>query len=155
MNGRLPEGLPGDFTAQLVASCPDAVIYANAEGKIRFWNPAASRIFGFNEDKALGASLDLIIPERLRARHWQGDDEVMHGRESRYGEGDLLAVPARHKDGHQVSVEFTILPLRDDSGALLGIAAFLRDVTARFEEMRALRRELAASKAQSSEPSGA
>jgi PAS domain S-box-containing protein len=148
MNGRLPEGLPGDFTAQLVASCPDAVIYADTEGKIRFWNAAANRIFGFAEGEALGASLDLIIPERLRARHWQGYDEVMRGRDSRYGEGDVLAVPAQRKDGRQISVEFTILPLRDEAGALLGIAAFLRDVTARFEEMRALRRDLAALKAQ-------
>jgi PAS domain S-box-containing protein len=148
MNGRLPEGLPGDFTAQLVASCPDAVIYADTEGKIRFWNAAANRIFGFAEGEAFGASLDLIIPERLRARHWQGYDEVMRGRDSRYGEGDVLAVPAQRKDGRQISVEFTILPLRDEAGALLGIAAFLRDVTARFEEMRALRRDLAALKAQ-------
>jgi PAS domain S-box-containing protein len=148
MNGRLPEGLPGDFTAQLVASCPDAVIYADTEGKIRFWNAAANRVFGFAEGEALGASLDLIIPERLRARHWQGYDEVMRGRDSRYGEGDVLAVPAQRKDGRQISVEFTILPLRDEAGALLGIAAFLRDVTARFEEMRALRRDLAALKAQ-------
>ena len=148
MAARLSAGLPGDFTARLVAYCPEAIIYADAEGRIRFWNAAASRIFGFAEEEALGASLDLIIPERLRGRHWQGFDEVMHGRASRYGEGDLLAVPARHKDGHQISVEFTILPFRDDAGALLGIAAFLRDVTARFEEMRALRRELATLKAQ-------
>ena len=147
MSAQLSKGLPDDFVARLVAFCPEAVIYADAEGRIRFWNAAASRIFGLAEEEALGASLDLIIPERLRARHWQGYDEVMHGRASRYGEGDLLAVPARHKDGHQISVEFTILPLRDDSGALLGIAAFLRDVTARFEEMRGLRRELAALKA--------
>ena len=148
MNESLPEGLPGDFAARLVVSCPEAVIYADAEGKIRFWNAAAGRIFGFAEDEALGASVDLIIPERLRTRHWQGYGEVMGGRQSRYGEGDLLAVPAQHKDGRQISVEFTILPLRDGSGALLGIAAFLRDVTARFEETRALRRELAALKAQ-------
>jgi len=148
MGATLPEGLPGDFAVRLVASCPEAVIYADAEGKIRFWNAAASRIFGFAEEEALGTSLDLIIPERLRARHWQGYDEVMRGRGSRYGEGDLLAVPARHKDGHQISVEFTILPLRDEAEALLGIAAFLRDVTARFEETRVLRRELAALKAQ-------
>ena len=148
MNASLPEGLPGDFAARLVVSCPEAVIYADAEGTIRFWNAAASRIFGFAEDEALGASLDLIIPERLRARHWQGYDHVMKGGESRYGAGDLLAVPARHKDGRQISVEFTILPVRDASGAMLGIAAFLRDVTARFEEMRGLRRELAALKGQ-------
>ena len=147
MGAGLSAGLPEDFAARLVVSCPEAVIYADAEGKIRFWNAAASRIFGYTEDEALGASLDLIIPGRLQPRHWQGYDEVMHGRDSRYGEGDLLAVPARHKDGRQISVEFTILPLRDDSGTLLGIAAFLRDVTARFEEIRGLRRELAALKA--------
>ena len=148
MEAWLPAGLPEDFATRLVVAGPEAVIYADAEGKIRFWNAAASRIFGFAEAEALGASLDLIIPERLRARHWQGYDEVMHGRASRYGEGDLLAVPARHKDGHQISVEFTIVPLRDASGAILGIAAYLRDVTKRFEEVRALRRELAALKAQ-------
>jgi PAS domain S-box-containing protein len=135
-----------DFFARLARDCPDAIIYADAAGHIRFWNAAATRIFGFGEDEALGARLDLIIPERLRARHWEGYDKVMTGSPSRYGEGALLAVPALHKDGRQMSVEFTILPLHDDAGKLLGIAAFLRDTTARFEEMRTLRRELAALK---------
>lgn len=136
--------LPDDFAARLVTDGPDAVIYADAQGLIRFWNAAATRLFGYERDEALGASLDLIIPERLRPRHWQGYNDVMGGRPSRYGAGELLAVPARHKDGRQISVEFTILPFRDAAGALLGIAALLRDVTARFEETRALRRELAA-----------
>jgi len=140
--------LPPDFAARLVRDCSDAVIYADNEGRIRFWNRGATRTFGFSEAEVLGASLDLIILERLRARHWQGYGEVMSGRPSRYGEGDLLAVPALRKDGRQISVEFTILPLHDEAGALLGIAAVLRDVTARFEETRALRRELAALKAQ-------
>ena len=103
----------------------------------------------------MGESLDLIVPDRLRARHWQGYEHVMTGGESRYGAGDLLAVPARHKDGRQISIEFTILALHDNTGAMLGIAAFLRDATARFEEVRALRRELAALKAQGSAASGA
>ena len=140
--------LPKEFSDRLVRDGPDAVVYADANGRIDFWNPAASRIFGYSEAEALGASLDLIIPERLRARHWQGYHEVMQGRASRYGEGDLLAVPARHKDGRQISVEFTILPFHDAAGALIGIAAVLRDVTARFDEVRSLRRELAALKAQ-------
>ena len=143
-----PEEWPGDFPDRLIRHCPDAIIYADARGAIRFWNAGATRIFGYGEAEAVGASLDLIIPERLRSRHWQGYGAVMQGRASRYGDGALLAVPAQHKDGHQISVEFTILPLRDAEGALLGIAAFLRDVTARFEEVRALRRELAALKAQ-------
>jgi PAS domain S-box-containing protein len=144
----LPAGLPDGFAEQLVVDCPEAIVYADAEGRIRFWNAAATRIFGFAEAEALGESLDLIVPERLRSRHWQGYDHVMKGGESRYGAGDLLSVPARHKDGRQISVEFTILPLHDDAGAMLGIVAFLRDVTAGFEELRALRRELAALKTQ-------
>ena len=138
--------LPADFFARLATDCPDAVIYADAAGHIQFWNAAATRVFGFAAEEALGARLDLIIPDRLRGRHWQGYDHVMGGAESRYADGALLAVPAQHKDGRQISVEFTILPLHDAAGKLLGIAAYLRDATARFEEMRALRRELAALK---------
>jgi PAS domain S-box-containing protein len=139
--------LPDDFPARLVRDCADAVVYADAEGLIRFWNGGAVRLFGFAPQEVLGHSLDLIIPERLRPRHWQGYREVMGGRESRYADGALLAVPARCKDGHQISVEFTILPFRDAAGALVGIAAIMRDATARFEEVRGLRRELAALKA--------
>jgi PAS domain S-box-containing protein len=117
----------------------EAIIYADPQGSIRFWNSAAARIFGYREEEALGASLDLIIPERLRPRHWQGYDEVMNGRASRYAEGALLAVPALHKDGRQISVAFTILPFHDGSGAMLGIAAAMRDVTAQFEEVRTLK----------------
>ena len=138
--------LPAGFDERLVADCPDAVIYADAAGYIRYWNAAATRIFGFGEGEAIGARLDLIIPERLCSRHWEGYDKVMSGAQSRYGSGALLAVPALHKDGRQISIEFTILPFRGDAGTLLGIAAFLRDTTARFEEVRALHRELAALK---------
>ena len=135
------------FFEHLVADGPDAVIYADAAGFIRYWNAAATRIFGFAAGEAIGARLDLIIPERLRSRHWEGYDKVMGGAQSRYGNsGALLAVPALHKDGRQISIEFTILPLRGDAGPPLGIAAFLRDATARFEEVRALRREIAALK---------
>lgn len=143
MNDELQPG----FREQLVDACPDAIIYADRHGKIRFWNAAATRIFGFAAAEALGQSLDLIVPEGLRARHWQGYHRVMDGGDSRYGQGDLLAVPAIRRDGTRISIEFTILPMRDAAGALLGIAAFLREVTARFEEVRALRRELAALKA--------
>ncbi len=135
------------FVPRLAIDCPDAVIGADSSGSIRFWNRAATRIFGFAEAEALGRRLDLIIPEGLRARHWEGWDRVMAGAPSRYGEGELLAVPALRKDGRRISIEFTILPLRDEAGGLAGIAAFLRDVTERFEEVRALRRELAELKA--------
>jgi PAS domain S-box-containing protein len=138
--------LPQDFVARLATDCPDAIIYADSTGHIRFWNAAATRIFGFAENEAIGTRLDLIIPERLRGRHWEGFDKVMGGAPSRYGEGAVLAVPALRKDGTQISVEFTILPVHDKAGRLLGIAAYLRDATTRFEETHALRRELAAAK---------
>ena len=142
------EALPGGLIERLAIDSPDAVVIADAAGKIRFWNRSATRIFGFEESEALGRTLDLIVPERQRARHWEGYNRVMAGGASRYGAGDVLAVPAMRKDGKRISVEFTILPVRDAAGAMLGIAAFLRDVTPRFEELRALRHELAALKAQ-------
>jgi len=143
----MTQPLPDDFSRRLVEASPDAIVYADTNGTIRFWNAAATRIFGYEAAEAIGASLDLIIPERLRARHWEGFHAVMGGRASRYGAGALLAVPAIRKDGGQISIEFTILPLHDKGGALTGIAAFLRDATERFEEVRALRREVAALKA--------
>ena len=146
MQPEVSRDLPVDFAGRLVGDCPDAVIFADTAGVIRFWNAAASRIFGFTAAEAVGESLDLIVPERQRARHWEGYRRVMAGEASRYGAGDLLAVPAQRKDGVRLSIEFTILPMRDAAGALLGIAAFLRDVTARFEEVRALRQQLAALK---------
>jgi PAS domain S-box-containing protein len=102
--------LPSGFFEHLVADCPDAVIYADAAGCIRYWNGAATLIFGYGEGEAVGARLDLIIPERLRSRHWEGYDKVMGGAESRYGAGAVLAVPALHKDGRQISTEFNGSP---------------------------------------------
>jgi PAS domain S-box-containing protein len=131
------------FSRAVIAEAPDAVVYADAEGRIRFWNAGAERIFGFSEGEAIGASLDLIIPENLRSRHWTGYDETMRTGKTRYGSGDLLAVPAIRKDGSRISVEFTIVPFHDEGGKMAGIAAILRDVTKRFEETKALRKELA------------
>lgn len=131
------------FVRMLVREAADAIVYADAEGRIRFWNRGAERVFGFAEAEALGRSLDLMIPERLRARHWAGYAQTMHSGKTRYGAGDVLAVPALRKDGSQISVEFTVLPFRDATGHMAGIAAVLRDVTKRFEETKALKRELA------------
>jgi len=131
------------FAIGLVRRAADAIVYADAGGIIRFWNEGAERIFGFGEAEAVGRSLDLIIPENLRQRHWQGFDQTMRTGESRYGAGDMLAVPALRKDGVRISVEFTILPFRGEDGRMVGIAAILRDVTSRFEQMRALQKQIA------------
>jgi PAS domain S-box-containing protein len=121
----------------------DAILVADRDGVIRFWNPGAVRIFGFTAEEAVGQPLDLIIPENLRARHQEGFNRVMAGGATRYGSGDILAVPALTKGGRRISVEFTIIVLRDSDNAMTGMAAILRDVTSRFEEMRSLRRRVA------------
>ncbi|MBB3266808.1 PAS domain S-box-containing protein [Azospirillum sp. OGB3] len=127
----------------LLNSPAEAIAYSDREGIIRFWNAGAERVFGFTADEALGQSLDIIIPDRQRQRHWDGYDQVMKTGESRYGSGDLLSVPATRKDGTRISVEFTIVPLKDADGAMLGMAAVMRDVSARFDELKTLRRQAA------------
>jgi PAS domain S-box-containing protein len=122
----------------------DAIVASDKDGIIQFWNPGAERIFGYTNGDAIGKSLDIIIPERLRARHWRGYHQVMATGESRYGHGDVLAVPGIRKDGAGVSLEFTIVPVRDKTSRMIGMVAIMRDVTARFEEMRALRQKIAA-----------
>lgn len=138
----------------LVRDAPDAIVYADSEGVIRFWNGGAERIFGFGAVEAVGQSLDIIIPDNQRARHWEGYRAVMRSGTSRYGAGDLLAVPGLRKDGARISLEFTIVPIHGDDGRLCGIAAILRDVTKRFAEMKELRRQLAAQGAALSDETG-
>jgi PAS domain S-box-containing protein len=126
----------------LVRAAGDAIVVADPEGRIVLWNPAATRVFGFPAEEALGQSLDLIIPDRLRDRHWAGYREVMRTGQTRYGH-DLLRVPALHKDGRRLSIAFTVALLTDAPGRVTGIAALIRDETARWEEEQRLRRRLA------------
>ena len=127
----------------ILATPADAIMATDDQGVIRFWNPGAVRIFGFTKEEAIGSSLDIIIPERLRKRHWEGYVHVMASGKTRYSDGDLLSVPAVTKNGRQISVEFTIIALHDSERRIIGMAAILRDVTARFQEMRELKRRLA------------
>lgn len=126
----------------LLNTASDAILSTGSDGRILFWNAGAVRIFGFSAGEAIGSSLDLIIPEKLRARHWDGYERVMSTGNTRYGSGDVLAVPAMTKGGRRISVEFTITVIRDCDGQLDGMAAILRDVTTRFEELQTLRRQL-------------
>lgn len=130
------------FAATLLRSTPDAVVYADAEGVIRYWNAGAERIFGFVSAEAVGQSLDIIIPQSLRQRHWDGYRKTMATGATRYGAGDLLSVPAVRKDGSRVSIEFTVTLFHDAAGRMLGIAAIMRDVTKQFAEMKALRQRV-------------
>ena len=111
---------------------------------VRYWNTAAERVFGFRAAEAVGSSMNLIIPERLRARHWAGWEATMRTGITRYAEGQLLAVPALHKGGRQISIEFSIQLLKDAEGQIEWIVAILRDVTARFIREKDLRAQLKA-----------
>ena len=128
--------------AALVASIGDAVIVSDASGAIVLWNGGAERIFGYTEDEALGRSLDIITPERLKKRHWDGYHRSMETGTTRYG-NDLLRVPAVHKDGRAMSIAFTVAMLFDDDKKVTAVVAVIRDETARFNDDRALRKRLA------------
>ena len=127
---------------KLFEGMPDALVVADRKGIIRVWNGGAERIFGFAEGEALGQSLDIITPERLRERHWIGYEATMRTGQTKYGAGDLLSVPAIRKDGAQISIQFSIVPLRGEDGDLQAVAAIMRDVTEDFEERKRLRRAL-------------
>ena len=126
---------------QLVEGAGDAIMVCDAKGAITLWNRAAERIFGFTEAEALGQSLDMIIPQRQRQRHWDGYNKTMETGITKYG-ADLLRVPALHKDGHTLSIAFTVSMLFSQSREVTGIVAIVRDETTRFAEERKLRARL-------------
>lgn len=127
---------------QIVDESRDAIIFADRQGVIRLWNRGAEEIFGHPAEAALGQSLDLIIPEPLRDRHNQGYQRVMATGRTKYGR-ELLAVPAIRQDQARISLEFSITLIKDDQGLVLGSAAIIRDVTARWSQERERQRRLA------------
>jgi PAS domain S-box-containing protein len=136
-------GLPDDLFRSIVENMPEGVVYSDRDGIIRLWNRGAETIFGYREEDVLGQTLDVIIPERWRARHWEGYRTVMRTGVTRYGR-ELLAVPASRQDGRRISIEFSIILPRDRDAQVLGAVAIVRDVTERREQDRALRKRLTA-----------
>ncbi|RMG56788.1 MAG: PAS domain S-box protein [Deltaproteobacteria bacterium] len=126
---------------EIIEGAGDAIIFSDGEGKIRLWNRGAERIFGFSKEEALGASLDIIIPEKLRERHWEGYARSMETGQTKYGDS-LLGVPALRKGGERISIEFTVVMIFDDEGKPEGVAAIIRDVTERFLREKELKRRL-------------
>jgi PAS domain S-box-containing protein len=127
---------------QIVDLAPDAILAADRQGTIRYWNAGAETIFGYTATEALGQSLDLIIPEKLRERHWQGYHQTMLSGQSRYG-AKLLSVPALCRNGRQVSSEFCIVLLRNESEEVLGVAAIMRDASEAWTREKVLKERLA------------
>lgn len=132
-----------DWLAQaVVREAPEAIVVCDPSGTIVLWNHGAERIFGYAESEALGANLDLIIPEKQRARHWAGYEKTMATGVTKYGDAELLKVPATHRDGRRLSIEFSVALLRDDEGKIVGIMAVIRDSTERWHADRELRLRL-------------
>ena len=136
----------GWLSEQIVSGVGDAVIFADRDGVIRLWNDGARLMFGYTADEAIGSTLDLIIPEKLKGRHWEGFRGSMASGTTRYAHGELLAVPAVTKSGDRLSVEFSIALVREGD-AVAGVGAIMRDVTARWQQERELRARLAQAEA--------
>lgn len=131
---------------QTVEQAQDAILIADREGIILFWNAGAERLLGYSAAEAIGRSLDLFIPEKPRERHWEGYYRVMASGETKYKTG-LLASPAVRRDGSQVSLEFSMVLLHDGKNAMLGCASIMRDVTERWQKEKELKQRLAACEA--------
>ncbi|MGB3425411.1 MAG: PAS domain S-box protein [Castellaniella sp.] len=129
---------PGDLAERIVEQTSDALIYADHAGKIVRWNQAASRLFGFTPAEALGAGLDLIIPEHLRAAHWAGYDAALASGRMKL-EGRPTLTRGLKKGGGKCYVEMTFALVKDAGGAAIGSVAMARDVTERVEAERARR----------------
>lgn len=115
----------------------DAIIYADRSGRIERWNAAATGLFGYSSDEALGQSLDLIIPEHLRAAHWRGFNAAMTNGVMKL-QGRPTLTRASHKSGRKLYVEMTFAIVKDSAaGEVLGSVAVARDVTERVERERA------------------
>lgn len=128
---------------QLAHDLADALVIASADGTIISWNNAASELFGWPPTEAIGQPLDLIIPERLRERHWKGYRRAMKTGHSDYAKR-LLEVPAMHRDGHTISIAFTVtLLVRPGERQPFAVAAVLRDDTVRWREHRRLTERIA------------
>jgi len=132
---------------QLLEQAPDAILVADRDGIIRYWNLGAERIFGHTAPQALGQSLDLIIPENLRARHWEGYHRVMASGVTKYQTG-LLSSPGVTGSGTRVSLEFSMILLRDAAGVLVACGSIMRDVSDRWQRDKELRARLAACETQ-------
>ena len=137
---------PINLTA-LVAAIGDAVMVCDAHGAILLWNPACERMFGHTEAEVLGKTMDMIIPERLRKRHWEGYEKTMATGITKYGH-DVLRVPAIDKQGNALSIAFTVAMLYGADGKVSAIASIIRDETVRFNDERALKKRVAELEAQ-------
>ncbi|MDO9094157.1 MAG: PAS domain-containing protein [Rubrivivax sp.] len=133
--------------ATLVDAMGDAVIVSDVQGRVVVWNDAAERIFGWTAAEATGQRMDMIVPERLRKRHWDGYDKSMQTGETKYAH-DVLRVPAVDKAGRAMSIAFTVFMLFGPDGKVSACGSVIRDETERFSQDRELRKRIVELEAQ-------
>jgi PAS domain S-box-containing protein len=137
-----PAGIEAGLAEAIVAQTPDAIVFADREGVIRLWNRGAEVLFGFAASEAVGASLDIIIPERFREAHWSGFRRAVAAGQVRHG-ARVRTTRAIHRFGHKLYVELSFALVHDASGAVIGSVAVGRDCGDRFLAEKAMRERLA------------
>lgn len=111
--------------AAIVQNISEAFIYADRQGIIRWWSDGAEKLFGFTREEALGQSLDLIIPEKLRDAHWRGFNTAMETGVSKYY-GRIMTTRSLHKTEEKIYVDMSFHLAKDDNGNVLGSSAIAR-----------------------------
>ena len=119
-----------ELVEAIARQAPDAIIFADRGGAIRYWNGAAETVFGYTQAEAIGQSLDLIIPERLRHAHWEGFDKAIESGVTKYS-GKAMTTRSTHKNGSKIYVDLSFGLVKDASGAVIGATAIGRDSTER------------------------
>ena len=151
MNDSNKRGDDADLLRALVEHAPDAMIFADRDGKIRLWNRGAERIFGYGAAEVLGGDLDVIVPERLRAAHWAGFRAAIESGQPKYEQGRVLTTRSAHKDGSRLYVDLAFALIRDGAGTVIGALATARDCTARYLEQREMQSRLSTLEARDAE----
>ncbi len=133
--------------SEVVDAIGDAVVVSDVQGNVIVWNAGAERLFGWSAAEAMGQRMDMIVPERLRQRHWDGYDKSMQTGHTKYAH-DVLRVPAVDKAGRAMSIAFTVFMLFGPDGKPSACGSVIRDETDRFAQDRALRKRIADLEAQ-------
>lgn len=116
---------PAVPAAAILAQLPDAVVYSDTNGKVLVWNDAATRLFGFTAEEALGQSLDVIIPERFRRAHWEGFDRAVRTGQVRHP-GEVRLTRSLHKDGRKLYITTVFGLVYAADGSVEGVVATAR-----------------------------
>lgn len=126
----------------ILRSMPEALIFCDLDGIIRVWNGGAEKVFGWSAAEAVGQSLDLIIPERMRRAHWDGFNQALERGGVKPGRTSMIT-RSLHKNVESIYVDMSFEMVRDETGQMLGSLAVARDATQRFNDEKALRKQLA------------